>query len=257
MTGYPCFGAEPLLRLPRNQAGRDWVVGDIHGCFTTLEALLADVEFDPARDRLLSVGDLIDRGPESARSLEFWSAPWFHAIRGNHEQMMLDSESGDPVAAMSWAFNGGGWFFEEPEEQRAALLAAAARLPLVMEVATAIGPVGLVHGDVPRRRSWGDFVSRLERGEPAAIEAALWGRDRALGRVSRGIDGIERVYVGHTPQRNGVRVVGNVFCIDTGAVYGPRDGLVDTGLTLMRAEGGATHSREAVYPDAPFAARFW
>ncbi len=248
---------DPIRRLPANQGGRDWVVGDIHGCFVTLEALLDDVDFDPGRDRLLSVGDLIDRGPECARALEYWSASWFYAIRGNHEQMMLDAAGGDPEAARSWIYNGGAWFYDEPPTTQSELVAAAARLPLAIEVDTTIGKVGIVHGDVPRGQLWGNFVAALERQDFYALEAALWGRDRALGQVRRGVEGIARLYVGHTPQRAGVRVVGNVYCIDTGAVYGPRDGLAHTGLTLMRVDGDTHHMREARYPDDPARVRYW
>jgi hypothetical protein len=55
-----------LLALPANTAGRDFVCGDIHGCFDELDAALAKLQFDPAVDRLISVGDLVDRGPRSA-----------------------------------------------------------------------------------------------------------------------------------------------------------------------------------------------
>lgn len=53
-----------MLRcIPTNHAGRDFVVVDLHGCLDQLEALLKAIGFDPARDRLFSVGNLVDRGP--------------------------------------------------------------------------------------------------------------------------------------------------------------------------------------------------
>lgn len=61
-----CMGC-CVLRLPENTRGRDFVVGDIHGAFDKVEAAMAKVGFDVERDRLLSVGDLVDRGAESAR----------------------------------------------------------------------------------------------------------------------------------------------------------------------------------------------
>lgn len=80
----------PLVRvLPSNQIGRDFVVGDLHGCFDLLDRLLDHVRFDPACDRLFSVGDLIDRGPDSLRSLGFLGAPWFYAMKGTREHMLL------------------------------------------------------------------------------------------------------------------------------------------------------------------------
>lgn len=79
-----------LRRIPSNDKGRDFVVGDIHGCLDELISLLAYARFNPKRDRLFSVGDLIDRGPKSAQTLELLEKPWFFAVRGNHEQMLLD-----------------------------------------------------------------------------------------------------------------------------------------------------------------------
>ncbi|WP_156803421.1 metallophosphoesterase [Frateuria aurantia] len=46
-------------------------MGEIHGCFSRLEAALALVGFDAGRDRLFAVGDLVDRGPESAEVLNW------------------------------------------------------------------------------------------------------------------------------------------------------------------------------------------
>lgn len=40
--------------------------GDIRGCFNRLQAGLELLGFDPDKDRLFSVGDLVDWGPESA-----------------------------------------------------------------------------------------------------------------------------------------------------------------------------------------------
>jgi serine/threonine protein phosphatase 1 len=54
-----------LQHFGRNTAGRDLIVGDIHGCFARLQVALDELGFDPERDRLFSVGDLVDRGPDS------------------------------------------------------------------------------------------------------------------------------------------------------------------------------------------------
>ena len=63
---------QPLTVLPENDRGRDFVVGDLHGCYDALMRQLDARGFDPAADRLLSVGDLVDRGPDSRRCLS-WS----------------------------------------------------------------------------------------------------------------------------------------------------------------------------------------
>lgn len=48
-----------------------YAVGDIHGCFKPFQRLLDRVAFDPEEDQLWCVGDLINRGPSSLRTLRF------------------------------------------------------------------------------------------------------------------------------------------------------------------------------------------
>lgn len=91
----------------RNPQGRDFVVGDLHGHFSALELMLVQINFNPKRDRVFAVGDLIDRGPESWRVVEFLNYPWFNSVLGNHEQMLIDSASNPSVAKTWLGFNGG------------------------------------------------------------------------------------------------------------------------------------------------------
>jgi serine/threonine protein phosphatase 1 len=66
-----------------------WLVGDIHGCLNELEALLAKI---PGEDKLIFLGDYIDRGPDSKGCVERLMHEKHRSIflRGNHEQMLLD-----------------------------------------------------------------------------------------------------------------------------------------------------------------------
>ena len=78
--------------LGRNPSsnGRDWVVGDVHGCFRTLRRALLAIDFEYRRDRLLSVGDLIDRGPNSIEALSWLEGGRFDAVvMGNYEAEMV------------------------------------------------------------------------------------------------------------------------------------------------------------------------
>ncbi|MEE8287309.1 MAG: metallophosphoesterase, partial [Gammaproteobacteria bacterium] len=103
--------APAVVRFPLNEHGRDFVVGDIHGMFEHLHRLLKNVEFEEETDRLFSVGDLVDRGPESRRALEWLDNPWFFACRGNHEQFAIDSN--DPEQLDVWVnYNGGEWWMD-------------------------------------------------------------------------------------------------------------------------------------------------
>ena len=48
-----------------------YAVGDIQGCLEALKCLLERVDFQPARDHLWLVGDLVNRGPDSLGTLRF------------------------------------------------------------------------------------------------------------------------------------------------------------------------------------------
>lgn len=221
-----------VARFERNRTGRDFVVGDIHGMFPHLRALLTEADFDEERDRLFSVGDLIDRGPESTRVLEWLGKPWFHACRGNHEQLAIDSL--DPEQLDLWVnWNGGGWWLDlaPPEQDR--FRRAFARMPLAMEVETRTGTVGIVHADVAPLLSWDAFMDRLKAGRRDAVEYAIWSRNRLSASLTpMPVTGrVDRVYCGHTPVHGTVRI-DNVYHIDTGAVFVGR-GRRDARLTMV------------------------
>ena len=57
-------------RIAGHQWRHIWLSGDIHGCLEQLRRKLWHCRFDPWRDLLISVGDVIDRGPQSLRCLQ-------------------------------------------------------------------------------------------------------------------------------------------------------------------------------------------
>jgi len=77
-----------LQEYPPNTLGKDYVVGDIHGCYYALERLLRHVGFHHATDRVFSVGDLVDRGPQSLEVLSLLKRSWFFSCLGNHEESL-------------------------------------------------------------------------------------------------------------------------------------------------------------------------
>jgi len=73
------------------------VFGDIHGCLIPLREVLAAAKDFPDHE-LIFLGDYIDRGPDSEGVIRLLSTIPATFLRGNHEQMLLDRLSPDPVA---------------------------------------------------------------------------------------------------------------------------------------------------------------
>lgn len=92
---------------------RTIIIGDIHGCYQETVVLLEKTGFDEEMDRLISLGDLIDRGEQPYevfdlfRRLKLAMGERCVLIRGNHEQLMLDAVT-DPDSQLTWRSNGGG-----------------------------------------------------------------------------------------------------------------------------------------------------
>lgn len=228
--------APPVLRLPRNYIGRDFVVGDIHGAYDLVIEGMEKVSFDVSRDRLFSVGDLVDRGVGSARCREFLAKPYVFAVRGNHDDDLLQVSHEVAQLLARVNYNGMAWLSGIEANGFSEIQAAFAQLPVVIEVDTARGLVGMVHGDVPAGMCWQDFVAAVKRGDEQTIECALNGRDRMLGGHAAGVEGVGRVYVGHCVNWEGPRQLGNVIGIDTGAVFREVFGDGRGALSLVRLE---------------------
>ena len=69
----------------------NYAIGDVQGCFNELQGLLDEINFDPTEDQLWFVGDLINRGPESLRTLEFiyQIKKSCNLVLGNHDMHFL------------------------------------------------------------------------------------------------------------------------------------------------------------------------
>lgn len=109
----------PTADLPAIPDGqRVYAIGDIHGRLDLLDTLLAEVRADdaarpPAHTHLILLGDLIDRGPDSAgvvaRAMalrEDWSS--VHVLYGNHEEMLLKALQSERTEAMRVFVRNGG-----------------------------------------------------------------------------------------------------------------------------------------------------
>lgn len=83
-----------------------FIVGDIHGCYLTLLALIAKLPPE-AKGNIVFVGDLVDRGPDSRSVIQYAIDNNVPTVSGNHEQMMFDYYTQNEYEDGCWLRNGG------------------------------------------------------------------------------------------------------------------------------------------------------
>ncbi|MDJ0785486.1 MAG: metallophosphoesterase family protein [Myxococcota bacterium] len=207
-----------------------YAVGDIHGELQKLEALLDSLPLED-NDRLVFLGDYVDRGPEPKgvvdRLVELsrhWPCVF---LMGNHESMFLDFLGWkDPAYFGGDAFLGNGGdrtlasygYFDSPapDPRTFELPKDHHRFYEGLKLYYVDGDYAFVHAGLSRKAlSQGDLGFALRRSKP---EDLLW--NRSTGDLPHNL-GATIVY-GHTPSQDlGVRW-NEPFSIgvDTGAVYG-------------------------------------
>jgi len=200
--------------MASNSLGRDFVVGDIHGCYADLMGKLNEVCFDPDIDRLFALGDLNDRGPDSLKCLLLLKEKWFFSVLGNHEQMMMDALIYNERVEY-WRKYGGDWYWHlsdfRTDELAFLIENYVSKLPHSITIKTAESSVGILHANPPQH--WSD----LQTGAADYTEI-IWGRSKINNMDAAVIPGVDTIYVGHSADKT-VRQLGNVNYIDTGAVY--------------------------------------
>ncbi len=200
----------PFLILDLSHARHIYAVGDIHGCYSMLERKLELMRFDPEQDHLISVGDLVDRGPENERCVEFCAKPWFHWIRGNHEELMAITAERGALQRK----NGQSWILDLSQEERDRISGIINDAPVILEVLTPSGKrCGFVHADYPTE-DWAEAEYVAEN----MAHHCLWDRTGLAYPKTQGIKNIDHVFHGHTPLPD-PRTIANISWIDTGACF--------------------------------------
>ena len=174
-------------------AGRLLVMGDVHGQFEKLQKVLSLCDYRPATDRLILLGDYVDRGPDARRvvtEVMRLTQTGAVALYGNHEDMMLralrNREGGyfNPLEMEQWFANGGEATLDSYRAQAsdlAAHLAFFAALPRWVEVDGYL----FVHAGIRPGRA-------MARQAPRDL---IWIREEYI----EGYRGPQDVVTGHTP----------------------------------------------------------
>lgn len=221
------------MRFQTNASGRDFVVGDIHGHVGLFDELLKAAAFNPARDRVFSVGDLIDRGPDSRGALALLDEPWFYSVRGNHEEMLVGVMT-QRIRLEMWIQNGGRWALDCTSEQLVDYAQRLMELPLVIVVGEGAHRFNVLHAETFLKDAQIDAGTIGEREE----QRMLWARSIISGQAagySFDNAGLSKTYVGHTVRPH-VQCIGQHVFIDTGSY-------LDGGrLTLIEPATGDTWS---------------
>ncbi len=109
MRGRRNRNIEDELQLTLNNGGNVWVIGDVHGHADTLTALIESLNLDSI-DRVVLLGDLVDRGPKSCEVIRIAREDsQIFCVLGNHEEMMLKQFDVDNIGTMT--AQQAGWFY--------------------------------------------------------------------------------------------------------------------------------------------------
>lgn len=188
---------------------RTIIVGDIHGCIVELEALLEEVSFGPD-DRLVSVGDLVGKGPAGHEVVRFFRVDGHAAVCGNHDEKLLAFRRGERelgpshrpdaerLSEADWAWLGARPFFLRLEAHAVIVVHGGALpgVPLEEQDPDLLMNLRSIRAD-------GSGSPRIEDGSPWAKS---W-------------PGPERIVFGHDAVR-GLQRWPHAIGLDTGCVYG-------------------------------------
>lgn len=210
------------------EANRVYAIGDIHGHAGLLAELLDEIERDnanrpAARVRIVILGDIIDRGPESAKLLEVLLPAIgenFIVLKGNHEELMVAAYRGNVEAMDVWLSVGGTETLHSLGVERSAI--TRADLGSTLDAMRSAVPFGLISSleALPTSIPIGDYFFCHAGVRPKVPLSAqtdrdlLWIRDQFTS--STRFHGAVVVH-GHTICERGVDIRPNRISVDTGA----------------------------------------
>lgn len=201
--------------------GRTLIIGDVHGCRAELDDLLEKTGFTSG-DRLVFVGDLVARGPDSLGVLDVVRRTGALLVRGNHEDKILEwrrerraHARGGPEAKPLGRLHAGVATALRPVDW--SLLSTAPLWLDLPEHAVRVVHAGVLPGvpiEEQRKKTLLHVRTLGTNGEPREdkIGAALWGRK---------YEGPPHIVFGHNAAPN-PQLQPCATGLDTGCVYGGR-----------------------------------
>ncbi|MFZ4827546.1 MAG: metallophosphoesterase [Phototrophicaceae bacterium] len=217
-----------IIRLIVNDGGgmsqpQILVIGDIHGCYDELQALLDKVPLSDG-DWIVHVGDLVDRGPKPREVVQFFkTTPNAFSIMGNREHKHILAHQGvmdyNPSRATTKHQMGS-------EENYIQMLAYFQMLPVYMEFPTAL----VVHAYFESGKRADEQRRAVLLGHPEGEEHLL---NNGIDPETwyKTYDGDRPIIVGHR-EYPFLNYKDRVFALDTRCVYGGKL----TGLLLPNFE---------------------
>ena len=184
-------GLESELQNLLDRGSSLWVVGDIHGYYDSFVNLVSKLNLDVG-DLVISIGDMIDGGPESVGVVDFFiENDQFLAILGNHEQMLLDYWNKKSKFDLVSLKSDGFWASRNPLDRNKKLAIVEYLSNLPTEVV--LEKFRIVHA------GYRDFPYSSSLDEQSD-EDRLWSRD--IFTVRYPFDQKRTIIVGHTIIQN-------------------------------------------------------
>lgn len=205
------------------------ILTDIHGCYWTMISLLAQIPQEQKDKGIVVAGDLIDRGPNSKQVIQYCIDNSIQAVKGNHEQMMLDFfDKGTDECKDIWLYNGGIQFLnsynelnldtgmsDRNENKLSDHIQWVRNLPLYLEfpnVKNNYGHLLVTHSSAAPVWKWGQ--KRRETNKTQFEGILMWNRDARI----QPIPNVYNVF-GHSPRKDNPRITSCYANIDTGACF--------------------------------------
>jgi len=211
---------------------RTFIIGDIHGCLDMLKDLMDKIPWSPDKDRLIFLGDYIDRGENPKGVVDYIldltrRSSLVECLKGNHEAMLLDFLTGRD--RFMFIINGGWKTLEsygmyESSDDDSAISSEHRDFYESLKLYVELEDYYVVHAG---------FKPRLDIKKQTEDEM-LWIRKSF---VSSDFDFGKKIIFGHTPFKEPL-IMQNKIGLDTGAVYGNR-------LTCLQLPEMTFHSVEA------------